>query len=346
MACQPPASWAGRCSGCSSCLFIIAPSACFLVLARLTRLFSQGPQWFTLTYLRADVHRVDRGRGRQLAVGQRPPPPCWAGIGFPIAWLAHAPTCPAGGWWRRRHVASAAAAVVAPGPRLGAAGPAGRGDVPGRARPALGHPRHHGARSGWCCCSGCAACRLSPSWPSPPPGRGSARSSRTPPGSTAPAGRPALRLILRSSPRPSGRRSRSASRIGRDFGVAATLAYNSNFSLATYQVYRTSATSRPTSPGAAAIGWLLVAAVALPLCAAGPGAARAVVRGAVRADPAGSPAPASRAGAVAAVAGAGLFYVVALGPGFGAVSASLLGDTAGRTTSRWSTIRACSTTPG
>ena len=50
-----------------------------------------------------------------------------------------------------------------------------------------------------------------------------------------------------------------------DFGVAATLAYSSNFPLATYQLYASINNFPPSFPAAAAMGWLLVAAVALPL---------------------------------------------------------------------------------
>jgi ABC-type Fe3+ transport system permease subunit len=50
-----------------------------------------------------------------------------------------------------------------------------------------------------------------------------------------------------------------------DFGVAATLAYNSNFPLATYQLYAAIGNFPPDFPVAAAMGWLLVAAVAIPL---------------------------------------------------------------------------------
>ena len=50
-----------------------------------------------------------------------------------------------------------------------------------------------------------------------------------------------------------------------DFGVAATLAYNSNFPLATYQLYAAIGNFPPSFPLAAAMGWLLVAAVAIPL---------------------------------------------------------------------------------
>ena len=45
----------------------------------------------------------------------------------------------------------------------------------------------------------------------------------------------------------------------------ATLAYNSNFSLATYQLYAAIGNFPPSFPLAAAMGWLLVAAVAIPL---------------------------------------------------------------------------------
>jgi iron(III) transport system permease protein len=115
-----------------------------------------------------------------------------------------------------------------------------------------------------------------------------------------------------------------------DFGVAATLAYNSNFSLATYQLYAAINNFPPSFPAASAMGCLLVAAVAIPLALQ----ARALrgrsyqmlsgrTRQAVRRQ-------LSRPGAVAAAAGVGLFFLVALGvPGFGAISGSLLGDYGG-----------------
>ncbi len=115
-----------------------------------------------------------------------------------------------------------------------------------------------------------------------------------------------------------------------DFGVAATLAYSSNFPLATYQVYQYIGNFPPDFPGAAATGWLLVAAVALPLALqarALRGRSYAVLSGRSRQVTRRQLSP---AGLVAAVAGVGLFFVVALGiPGFGAVSASLLGDYGG-----------------
>ncbi len=115
-----------------------------------------------------------------------------------------------------------------------------------------------------------------------------------------------------------------------DFGVAATLAYNSNFTLATYQLYDQINDFPPNFPAASAMGVLLVAAVAVPLALQ----ARALrgrsyqmlsgrTRQAVRRQ-------LSRPAKAAAAGGLGLFYAVALGvPGFGAVSASLLGDYGG-----------------
>jgi hypothetical protein len=56
-------------------LFIIAPSACFLVLAVSPRLFSQGTQWFTLAYLR-ETFTGRRGSRSSTRCGSAPPPPC------------------------------------------------------------------------------------------------------------------------------------------------------------------------------------------------------------------------------------------------------------------------------
>ena len=50
-----------------------------------------------------------------------------------------------------------------------------------------------------------------------------------------------------------------------DFGVAATLRYNSNFSLATYQLFAAIGNFPPDFPLASAMGMLLVAAIAIPL---------------------------------------------------------------------------------
>jgi ABC-type spermidine/putrescine transport system permease subunit II len=126
-----------------------------------------------------------------------------------------------------------------------------------------------------------------------------------------------------------------------DYGVAATLAYNSNFSLATYQLFAAIGNFPPSFPLASAMGTLLVAAIAIPLALQAralrgrsyqmlSGRTRQVIRRQL-----------SRPGALAAVGGVGLFYVVALGiPGFGAVSASLLGDYGGSFTLTLANYRA------
>ena len=116
-----------------------------------------------------------------------------------------------------------------------------------------------------------------------------------------------------------------------DFGVAATLAYNSNFSLATYQLYAAIGNFPPSFPLAAGMAWLLVAAVAIPLALQARALRGRSLRDPFRADPAGRPAPAQPPVAACwPASGVVLFFLVALGiPGFGAVSGSLLGDYGG-----------------
>lgn len=112
-----------------------------------------------------------------------------------------------------------------------------------------------------------------------------------------------------------------------DFGIAATLAYSSHFSLATYQLYAAIDNFPPSFPAAAAMGWLLVGSVALPLvlqARALRGRSYAVLSGrtrrALRRD-------LSRRGKVLCGGGVAAFFAVALlVPLFGVVSASLLGD--------------------
>ena len=122
-----------------------------------------------------------------------------------------------------------------------------------------------------------------------------------------------------------------------DFGVASTLAYRSHFTLATYRCTRRSTGSRRAFSTAAAVGWLLVASVAVPLvlqARALRGRSYPVLSGrtrlVVRADSPGATGWRSVL----------RFYVVALAvPGFGAVSGSLLADWA-TVSSPWSTIGA------
>ncbi|MCW2906111.1 MAG: binding-protein-dependent transport system inner rane component [Actinomycetia bacterium] len=310
-------------------LFILVPCASSIALAISPRLFSQGTQWFTLSYLgQAFSGSTAIAITNSLWVSAAAAALGLA-IGFPIAWLAGRTTLPgrrfvAGGMWLVLLLPSWLPALgwerlVEPaGPmyRLGlnwpwvthaVMGPAGVVFLLGlrsvpftylavtAALAGLGQEfedaaRVHGA-------SRVATLRLI--WPM-----------------LAPAIWSALAIGFAESIS--------------DFGVAATLAYNSNFSLATYQLFAAIGNFPPSFPLASAMGTLLVAAVAIPLALQ----ARALrgrsyqmlsgrTRQAVRRQ-------LSRPGAIAAAAGVGLFYLIALGvPGFGAVSASLLGDFGG-----------------
>jgi iron(III) transport system permease protein len=309
--------------------FILAPCACFLLLAVSPRLFSQGPQWFTLTYL----HQALTGATAVAVVNS-----LWVSaaaaalglvLGFPIAWLAARTSLPgrrlvSGGMWLVLLLPSWLPALgwerlVEPnGPmyRLGLnwpwvthaiMGPFGVVLLLGlrcvpfaflaitAALAGLGQEFEDAARV-----------------------HGASRTQ-------------ALRLIVPIL----APAIWSALAIGfaesvSDFGIAATLAYNSNFSLATYQLYASIGNFPPSFPLAAGMGWLLVAAVAIPLALqarALRGRSYAVLSGrtrqAVRRQ-------LTRKGTIAAVGGVALFYLVTLGiPGFGAVSASLLGDLGG-----------------
>ena len=310
-------------------LFILVPCASSLVLAVSPRLFDQGTQWFTLTYLRqaftgATAVAITNSlwvSASAAALGLM--------IGFPIAWLANRTTLPgrrfvAGSMWLVLLLPSWLPAlgwerIVQPDGvmyRLGLDWPwmthlimgpfgvvllLGLRSVPftylaitaglaGLGQEFEDAARVHGAGR---------AATLRLIWPM-----------------LAPAIWSALAIGF-------------AEAIS-DFGVAATLAYNSNFSLATYQLYAAIDNFPPSFPAASAMGVLLVAAVAIPLSLQ----ARALrgrsyqmlsgrTRQAVRRR---LSAPAM----AAAVSGIGLFYVIALGvPGFGAISASLLGDYGG-----------------
>ena len=70
------------------CAFILLPCACFLLLAVSPRLFDQGSQWFTLSYLRQSL----TGSTAVAIVNS-----LWVSsaaaaiglvVGFPVAWLA------------------------------------------------------------------------------------------------------------------------------------------------------------------------------------------------------------------------------------------------------------------
>lgn len=242
--------------------FILAPCACFLLLAVSPRLFSQGSQWFTLTYL----DQALTGSTAVAIVNS-----LWVSsaaalvgiaIGFPVAWLVARTTLPGrrfvpGGMWLVLLLPSWLPAlgwerIVQPDGvmyRLGLDWPFVTHLIIGpfgvvlllslrcvpfsylaitAALAGLGQEFEDAARV-----------------------HGASRSA-------------ALRLIIPIlSPA-----IWSALAIGfaesiSDFGVAATLAYNSNFSLATYQLYAAIGNFPPSFPLAAGMAWLLVAAVAL-----------------------------------------------------------------------------------
>ena len=305
-------------------LFILVPCAASLVLTFSPRLFDQGTQWFTLSYL---VHAFNGSTG--IAITNS----LWVSgasaalglaIGFPIAWLANRTTLPG----RRFVMPSMWLVVLLPSwlPalawervveqdgalwRLGLhwlwlthliMGPFGvvlllgirsvpftylavTAGLAGLGQEFEDAARVHGAGR---------AATLRLIWPM-----------------LAPAIWSALAIGF-------------AEAIS-DFGVAYTLAYNSNFTLGTYQLYADIGNFPPSFPAASALGLLLVAAVAIPLALQ----ARALrgrsyqmlsgrTRQAVRRQLSG------RAKAAAA-AGLGFFYVLALAvPAFGAVSTSLL----------------------
>ncbi len=310
-------------------LFILVPCASSLLLTISPRLFDQGTQWFTLTYLRQAFTGATA-----IAITNS----LWVSasaavlglvIGFPIAWLANRTTLPG-----RRFVAGSMWLVLLLPSWL----------------PALGWERIVQADG--------VMYRLGLDWPwmthliMGPFGVVLLLGLRSVPFTylAITAGLAGLGQEFEDAARVhgAGRAATlrliwpmlapaiwSALAIGfaesiSDFGVAATLAYNSNFSLATYELYQAINNFPPSFPAASAIGVLLVAAVAIPLALQAQGTARPVLPDAVRAHPAGSAPRAHRPRQGAALSGLGLFYLIALGvPGFGAVSASLLGDYGG-----------------
>jgi iron(III) transport system permease protein len=321
-------------------LFILVPCASSLVLTVSPHLFDQqiagqGPQWFTLTYLRqaftgATAIAITNSLWVSAAAAG-----LGLAIGFPIAWLANRTTLPghrfvAGSMWLVLLLPSWLPAlgwerIVQPDGvmyRLGLdwpwvthliLGPVGvvlllglrsvpftylavTAGLAGLGQEFEDAARVHGAGR---------AATLRLIWPM-----------------LAPAIWSALAINF-------------AEAIS-DFGVAATLAYNANFSLATYQLYAAINNFPPSFPTASAMGVLLVAAVAIPLALQ----ARAL-RGRSYQMLSGRTRQAvrrrlTRRGTIAAVSGLALFYLVALGvPGFGAVSASLLGDYGGSFSITW-----------
>jgi iron(III) transport system permease protein len=306
--------------------FILAPCACFLVLAVSPRMFDQGSQWFTLTYIR----QAFKG-GTLVAVTNS----LWVSasaavfgvaVGGPIAWLAARTTMPGrrlirGAMWLVLLLPSWLPALgwtrlVEPDGvmyRMGLNWPAvthailgpfgvvlllGLRCVPfsflaiSAALNGLGQEFEQAARVH---------------------GAGRARAGAIVARMLAPAIWSALAIGF-------------AECVG-DYGVAATLAYTAHFPLVTYQLYDAIGNFPADFPLAAAMGWLLVASVAVPLALqarALKGRSYAVLSGKTRPL---SPVELTRRQKATAVAGVGLFYVLALGiPGLGGLTGSLLAD--------------------
>lgn len=307
-------------------IFILAPCACFLVLAVSPRLFDQGSQWFTLSYLRG----IFTGQTAVSIINS-----LWVSaaaavfglaIGVPIAWLAARTTLPA----RRFVVGGMWLVLLIPAwlPALGwerLVEPDGVMSRIGLTLPFVDHaimgPFGVVLLFGLNCVPftflavtiGLAG--LGQEFEDAARVHGASRFS-------------SLRLVMPIL----APAIWSALAIGfaesvSTYGVAATLAFQSHFSLATYQLYQSINSFPPVFPAAAAIAWLLVASVTIPLVLQGRalrGRAYAVLsartRQVVRRQ-------LSRAGTVAAGACVGLFFFIALGvPGIGAIFGSLVAD--------------------
>jgi iron(III) transport system permease protein len=309
--------------------FILFPCTCFLLLAVSPRLFDQGTQWFTLTYLHqsltgATAIAVTNSLWVSAAAGA-----LGVALGLPIAWLSARTTLPG-----RQLIAPAMWLVLLLPSWLPALGwerlvqQDGVLDRLGLGAPWITHlimgpsgvvlllglravPFSYLAVS-----AGLAG--LGQEFEDAARVHGASRSR-------------AIRLVIPIL----APAIFSAFAIGfaesiSDFGVAATLAYNSNFTLATYQLYSDIGNFPPSFPLAAGMSWLLVAAVAVPLALQ----ARAL-RGRSYAVLSGRTRQVVRRhlttpGAIAAAAGTGLFFLVAIAiPGLGAVSGSLMADYGG-----------------
>jgi iron(III) transport system permease protein len=310
-------------------LFILVPCACFLALAVSPRLFGQGSQWFTLTYLRQTFTGAT-GVAVLNSLWVSSAAACLGLVaGFPIAWLAARTTLPgrrlvAAGMWLVLLLPSWLPAlgwerIVQPDGvmyRLGL-------DLPWVTHAIMG-PFGVVLLLGLRCVPftflaiTAALAGLGQEFEDAARVHGAGRIA-------------ALRLVLPIL----APAIMSALAIGfaesvSDFGVAFTLAYNSNFSLATYQLYAAIENFPANFALAAAMGWILIAAVAIPLALqarALRGRSYAVLSGRSRQAVRRQLSP---KGTAAAVTGVGLFYLLALGvPGFGAVSASLLADFGG-----------------
>src|SRR5487761_1512071 len=305
-------------------LFILAPCVCFLVLAVSPKLFSEGTQWFTLTYLR----QTFTGATAAAVINSLWVSCAAAGlglaIGFPVAWLAGRTTLPG-----RRFVAGAMWLVLLLPSWLPALGwerlvqPDGVMYRVGLNWPWMTHaimgPFGVVLLLGLRCVPftylaiTAALAGLGQEFEDAARvhGAGRLQAIRLVTPILAPAITSALAIGFAESVS--------------DFGVASTLAYSSHFPLATYQLYNDINGFPPSFSGAAAVGWLLVASVAVPLilqARALRGRSYQVLSGRTRMVVRRELTSRTKALAVSFVA---TFYLVTLGvPGFGAVSASLL----------------------
>jgi len=328
------------------CAIILLPCACFLALCLSPRLFDQGPQWFTLTYLRQSL----TGSTAVAIVNS-----LWVsaaaaviglGVGFPVAWLAARTTMPgrrlvngmmwlalllpswlpATGWerlvqqdgvmyrlglnwpWVTHLIMGPFGVVLLLGLRcVPFSYLAVNAALNGLGQEFEDAARVHGA-------SRLAALRL-----------------------IVPILAPAIMSALAIG---------FAESIS-DFGVAATLAYNSNFALATYALYAAIGNFPPSFPLAAGMSWLLVLAVSIPLflqARALRGRSYAILSGRTRQA---VRRRLSRVEAAGAGTGLALFFLIILGiPGFGAVSGSLLGDYGSSFSLTWVNYQALFQQPG
>jgi iron(III) transport system permease protein len=309
--------------------FILAPCACFLLLAVSPRLFDQGNQWFTLTYLHQALSGTTAVAITNSLWVSASAAVLGTAVGFPIAWLASRTTLPG-----RRLVSGAMWLVLLLPSWLPALGwerlvqPDGVMYRVGLNWPWMTHaimgPFGVVLLLGLRCVPftylavTAALAGLGQEYEDAARVHGASRTG-------------AMRLVVPIlAPALASALAIGFAESISDFGVAATLAYNSNFSLATYQLYTAIGNFPPSFPLAAGMGCLLVAAVAIPLALqarALRGRSYAVLSGrtkqAVRRQ-------LSRREMIIATASVGLFFVVALAvPGFGAVSGSLLADYGG-----------------
>lgn len=308
------------------CAIILLPCLAFLVLCISPRLFDQGPQWFTLTYLRQSLTG-----STAVAIVNSLWVSCVAAVigllfGFPIAWLTARTNIPgrrwiSGGMWLALLLPSWLPAtgwenlVVQDGVmyRMGLdwpwatsliMGPFGVVLVLGLRCVPFSYLAVSAALGG-----------LGQEFEDAARVHGANRWQ-------------ALRLIIPIL----APAIMSALAIGfaesiSDFGVAATLAYQSNFTLGTYALYAAINNFPPSFPLAAGMSWLLVAAVSVPLflqARALRGRSYAILSGRTRQA---VRRRLSRREAIGATTFLVVFFVVMLGiPAYGAVAGSLLAD--------------------